>query len=62
MVFSEQCGSGHEPSAAGAHAFVGPSLDELRPSAAQVEAAIKNGGAKNDARRVARYVARLAGR
>ena len=71
-AFSEACGSCHTLRAADAHGFVGPDLDELRPSAAQVRAAIANGGARNevmpsnllvprDARRVARYVARVAG-
>ena len=71
-AFAEACGSCHVLRAAGAHGFVGPNLDELRPSAAQVRAAIANGGARNevmpsnllvprDARRVARYVARVAG-
>jgi mono/diheme cytochrome c family protein len=72
-VFAEACGSCHTLRAAEAHGFVGPDLDELRPSAAQVRSAIRTGGARNDvmpsnllvtrdARRVARYVARVAGR
>jgi mono/diheme cytochrome c family protein len=72
-VFAEACGSCHTLRAAKAHGFVGPDLDELRPSAAQVREAIRTGGARNevmpsnllvprDARRVARYVARVAGR
>lgn len=71
-VFKEQCGNCHTLAAAGAHGFVGPSLDDLRPTAAQVRTAIRNGGARNevmpsnllagrDAARVARYVARVAG-
>ena len=72
-VFKENCGTCHTLAAAGAHGFVGPSLDELRPSAARVRSAIRTGGARNDvmpsnllvgrdAARVARYVARSAGR
>jgi hypothetical protein len=72
-VFAEACGSCHTLRAARAHGFVGPDLDELRPSAAQVRRAIATGGARNDvmpsnllvprdARRVARYVASVAGR
>jgi mono/diheme cytochrome c family protein len=72
-VFAEACGSCHALRAARAHGFVGPDLDELRPSAAQVRRAIATGGARNEvmpstlrgpraARRVARYVARGAGR
>jgi mono/diheme cytochrome c family protein len=72
-VFAEACGSCHALQAARANGFVGPDLDELRPSAAQVRSAIATGGARNevmpsnllvprDARRVARYVARVAGR
>lgn len=72
-VFRGSCGSCHALAAAGADGFVGPSLDDLMPTASQVELAIRNGGAKNevmpanllvprDARRVARYVARAAGR
>ena len=71
-VFAEACGSCHTLRAAGANGFVGPDLDELRPSAEQVRQAIRTGGARNDvmpsnllvprdARRVAAYVARTAG-
>ena len=71
-VFADACGSCHTLRDADAHGFVGPDLDELRPSAAQVRQAIRTGGARNDvmpsnllvprdARRVARYVASAAG-
>lgn len=71
-VFGESCGGCHALRAAGADGFVGPDLDRMKPGVARVRAAIASGGAKNevmpsnllverDARRVARYVARVAG-
>ena len=71
-IFARACGTCHTMAAAQSEGFVGPDLDELRPSAARVRAAIRNGGALNkimpsnlldarDTRRVARYVARAAG-
>jgi cytochrome c6 len=73
QVFARACGECHALRAAGADGFVGPDLDALRPGAERVRAAIANGGARNDvmpanllverdAARVARYVARVAGR
>jgi mono/diheme cytochrome c family protein len=69
-LFADRCGSCHALSAAGTNGQVGPDLDKLRPSAANVEAAIANGpgvmpagllpGAH--ARAVARWVADHAGR
>lgn len=72
-LFTNNCASCHALAAAKADGFVGPSLDEMRPSTARVLNAIRNGGARNevmpsnllveeDARRVARYVARAAGK
>jgi mono/diheme cytochrome c family protein len=73
QAFAEACGSCHTLKAAGTDGFVGPDLDELRPTATRVRRAIATGGARNDvmpsnlliprdAQRVARYVARVAGR
>lgn len=69
-VFEHTCGSCHTLAAAGTDSRIGPNLDELRPAAARVEAAIRNGAGNimpsnllvpRDARRVARFVARAAG-
>ena len=72
-LFANNCASCHVLRDAEGEGFIGPNLDEMRPSAARVQAAIENGGAEQkimpsnllveeDARRVARYVARVAGR
>jgi mono/diheme cytochrome c family protein len=68
----QTCGNCHALAAAGMRGVVGPSLDELRPSAAAVRRAIRTGSADgimpagllagDDARRVAAYVARSARR
>ena len=69
-TFSTTCGGCHTLSAAGTEGQTGPNLDELRPDAARVKAAIEQGpsimpedllaGAKAD--EVAQYVAENAGR
>ena len=43
-LFTQNCGSCHTLSAANANGTVGPNLDQLKPDAASVQAAIKNGG------------------
>jgi mono/diheme cytochrome c family protein len=68
----EQCASCHTLRAAGATGEIGPNLDERKPSAARVRQMIRTGSADGvmpagllkgrDARRVASYVARVAGR
>jgi len=70
-LFAEQCGSCHTLRAAGVNGLVGPNLDEVRPSEARVRRFIRNGSSDGvmpadllegtDARRVAAYVARVAG-
>ena len=72
-VFADNCGTCHTLRAAGTDARVGPNLDRLAPSTARVVRAIRNGGSgrgvmpanlltRRDARRVAAYVTRVAGR
>lgn len=72
-VFADSCGSCHTLAAAGTEGRIGPDLDRLAPAAARVVRAIRNGGSGRgvmpanlltppDARRVAAYVARVAGR
>jgi mono/diheme cytochrome c family protein len=65
-VFTHTCGTCHTLEAAGTDSRIGPDLDRLRPTAAQVRAAIENGAGNimpanllvpRDARRVARFVA-----
>ena len=43
-LFSQNCGSCHTLDAAGTSGTAGPDLDQLRPDAAVVQAAIENGG------------------
>lgn len=43
-LFSQNCGSCHTLEAAGTSGTAGPDLDQLRPDAAVVQAAIENGG------------------
>lgn len=73
QVFATTCGGCHTLSAAGSSGAVGPNLDELKPDAALVETAIKNGGTGNgampanllqgaDATAVAKFVADNAGK
>ncbi|MEX0992640.1 MAG: DUF4383 domain-containing protein [Solirubrobacterales bacterium] len=73
QIFSEQCASCHTLAAAGATGTVGPDLDQLKPSTAQVLKAIKNGGLtgsvmpKNlvtgkQAQQVAAYISSVAGK
>ena len=71
-LFGHTCGSCHALKAAGASGRFGPDLDESRPSAARVRRMIRTGSLDGimqpglytgrDARRVAAYVARVAGR
>ena len=69
QVFASTCGGCHTLSAAGTSGSIGPNLDELKPDAARVEAAIKTGPssmpenllAGEDAKSVAQYVAENAG-
>ncbi|MCD6728359.1 MAG: c-type cytochrome [Solirubrobacteraceae bacterium] len=72
QLFATKCGSCHTLKAAGTNGAVGPSLDDLQPDAALVEAAIQNGGAGsgampkglaagNDAKQIADFVAQAAG-
>jgi mono/diheme cytochrome c family protein len=70
-LFAESCGSCHALEAAGTNGTVGPDLDQLRPDAATVQAAIENGGTGSgampanivrgrEAREVADFVAAAA--
>ncbi len=72
QLFVSSCGSCHALSAAGTEGRVGPDLDDLKPDAAAVLSAIKNGGGGSgampkdlvvgaEAQAVADYVARSAG-
>jgi len=70
--FLETCGACHTLKAAGANGVVGPNLDKVRPSAALVRRFIRDGSSDTvmpaglfegaEARQVAAYVARVAGR
>lgn len=71
-TFASTCGGCHTLADAGTSGTTGPNLDDLKPDAARVEAAIKNGGAsgttmpKNllegeEAVAVAAYVSSVAG-
>jgi mono/diheme cytochrome c family protein len=70
--FLENCGACHTLRAARASGVVGPNLDRVRPSEKTVRAWIRQGSVDRimpagllegaDARRVAAYVARVAGR
>jgi cytochrome c oxidase subunit 1 len=73
QLFSSRCGSCHTMKAANTTGTVGPNLDELKPDAARVAAAISNGGsgsgtmpknlvAGDEAQQVARFVAANAGK
>jgi mono/diheme cytochrome c family protein len=69
QVFSETCGMCHTLRAAGSTALFGPSLDELRPSAARVRRMLRTGSIDGvmqpnllrgaDADRIARWVAKV---
>jgi mono/diheme cytochrome c family protein len=69
QVFASTCGGCHTLKAAGTSGSIGPNLDELKPDAARVQAALKSGpGAMpenlltgDDAQQVADYVASNAG-
>jgi mono/diheme cytochrome c family protein len=71
LFTSVGCSSCHTLDAAGAHGQVGPNLDDLKPSAAQVARQVTNGGGGMPAfkdqlsamqiRQVATYVAKVAG-
>jgi mono/diheme cytochrome c family protein len=71
-VFAHTCGACHTLADAGASGLFGPDLDELRPSAARVRRMIRTGSLDgimqpgllegDEARSVATYVARVAGR
>lgn len=66
------CSSCHTLAAAGAHGQVGPNLDQLRPSAADVRQQVEHGGggmpsfagtlSPNEIQAVAAYVAQVTGR
>jgi mono/diheme cytochrome c family protein len=71
-IFASKCGSCHTLSAAGTNGGVGPNLDQLKPDAKRVEAAIANGGtgggvmpkglvSGDQAKQVAAFVAQSAG-
>ena len=70
--FAQTCGSCHTLKAAGVNGVVGPNLDKVRPSAALVRRFIQNGSSDGvmpaglfkgaEARQVAAYVAKEAGR
>ena len=70
--FVEQCGACHTLKAAGANGVVGPNLDKVKPSVATVRRWIRDGSSDSvmppglfegaEARSVAAYVARVAGR
>jgi cytochrome c551/c552 len=73
LVFTQSCGTCHTLADAGTSGQVGPVLDDLKPSAKQVEDAIKNGGTGSgtmpanivtgkDAQAVADYVADVSGK
>jgi len=72
-LFTENCGSCHTLAAAGTTGQVGPNLDQLKPKAALVLAALKKGGAGSgtmpkdlltgkDAQDVADYIQQNAGK
>jgi len=72
-LFSQSCGGCHTLGAAGTKGTVGPNLDQLRPDAKTVLAAIRNGGTGSgampagivtgrQAQHVADFVAATAGR
>jgi mono/diheme cytochrome c family protein len=48
-LFSSNCGTCHTLAAAGTAGAAGPNLDDLKPDAAMVAAAIQNGGAGSGA-------------
>lgn len=71
-LFAQNCGSCHTLGAADTDGNVGPNLDDLRPDAAAVQAAIENGGTGSgampanivtgqEAKQVAAFVAAAAG-
>jgi mono/diheme cytochrome c family protein len=72
-LFASNCGSCHTLEAAGTSGEIGPNLDDLKPDAARVLAAIETGGTGSgqmprdlvqgqQAERVAQFVAANAGR
>jgi len=73
-AFTATCGGCHTLKDAGTYGRVGPNLDNLRPKAGLTIDAIKNGRARgqgqmpaqllegDDARDVARYIEKVAGR
>ena len=72
-TFVSTCGGCHTLADAGTKGSSGPNLDDLKPDAARVEAAIKNGGASgttmpknllegDEAVAVAEYVSSVAGK
>lgn len=71
QLFATKCGSCHTLKAAGTHGTAGPNMDDLLPDAAQVEAAIHNGGAGSgampkglaagaEAKQIADYISKAA--
>jgi cytochrome c oxidase subunit 1 len=73
QLFSARCGSCHVMKAANTSGTVGPNLDQVRPDAARVLAALRNGGTGSgtmpkdlvvgaEAQKVAEFVAANAGR
>ena len=71
-TFGHTCGMCHTLAAAGSGGLIGPDLDAVRPSAAQVRRAVRLGSIDGvmqpgllrgrEARAMAAYVARVAGR
>ncbi len=71
LFTSVGCSSCHTLAAAGAHGQVGPNLDTLKPTAAQVAKQVTNGGggmpafkdqlSSTQIQQVAAYVAKVAG-
>lgn len=73
QLFSSRCGSCHTLKAANTTGTIGPDLDQLKPDAARVLAALRNGGTGSgtmpkdlvvgaEAQQVAKFVATNAGR
>jgi mono/diheme cytochrome c family protein len=68
-LFNQRCASCHTLAAAGADGAVGPNLDDIKPDAARVEAAIANApgvmppdlAEGEEAKAIAEYVAGAAG-
>jgi cytochrome c6 len=72
QLFASTCGSCHTLKAAGTHGTIGPDLDQIKPDAARVLAAMQNGGTGSGAmpralysgakaKQVADFVSQVAG-